>query len=326
MQRTEGLPRSRCLSSLLLVIPAAMLLAVGVASAGAATSIEGVWSFNGGTVDIQGQADGAFRGVVVAPTRFAQCSHPVNENMWTDIHLQPDGSYWGLHQWYFESCLPNRILGPTAWRIVGAPAGPRFLRVCFSAPGSSAQPTIAPDGSHANVTFGCRDSALIAPLPVATSNQVSNSSKSVVLPTKAQACVNNRSLEIKLYDPKYDPFKELIVWINGKKAADMSNIKKLKKGIRLKGLPNGTYTIKVLAITVLNHRLSRSCNYGTCTKTSGINEPHRVKPRPPQHHKKPSTHNRKKGGRIRKGQPVRVFPISDLTDLDVWRYIAEEHF
>jgi hypothetical protein len=277
-------PRSRRPRSLLLVIPAAMLLAVGAASAGAASSIEGVWSFNGGTVDVQGQPGGTFRGVVVAPTKFAQCSHPVNENMWTDIHVQPDGSYWGLHQWYFESCLPNPILGPTAWRVIGTATGPRFLRVCFSAPGSSAQPTIAPDGSHANVTYGCQDSALIAPLPVATSNQGSKSGKFVVLP-KTKACVSNHSLKIKLHDPKYDPLKELIVRVNGKKVLDVRSIKKLKKGVLVKGLPNGTYTIKVLAITVLNHRLSSSRRYSSCTKTSGKIKPHRVKPRPPKHHK-----------------------------------------
>ena len=30
-------------------------------------------------------------------------------------------------------------------------------------------------------------------------------------------------------------------------------------------------------------------------------------------------------GRIRKGEHVRVFPISNWTELDVWQYIAEEH-
>src|ERR1700689_1456437 len=103
----SGKPRSL----LLLVVVAMGLLgaisAVQVASASPASPIEEVWSFSGGQVAIQAQPGGTFVGTVVAPTSFAECTHPVGEPMWTDITPQPDGSYWGLHQWFFENagCL-----------------------------------------------------------------------------------------------------------------------------------------------------------------------------------------------------------------------------
>ena len=107
-------------------------------------------------------------------------------------------------------------LGLTAWRVLVNGAGARFVRVCFSDPGSKSQPTIAPDGSSAAATFagfshGCTDSALIAPLPIVSSNEGSGNgpgqitfSNAVVLPN-AKACVRQRSLKITLHHPKYDP-------------------------------------------------------------------------------------------------------------------------
>ena len=85
---------------------------------------------------------------------------------------QPDGSYWGLHQWYTANCVEDPVPGPTAWRVVEQPNHSRYMRVCFSHPGTS-QPTIAANGAPKsaseyaahNVTFGCYSSALIASLP-----------------------------------------------------------------------------------------------------------------------------------------------------------------
>jgi hypothetical protein len=257
---------------LLLLVTIVFTLCIGGASAGAAADIEGVWSFNGGTVDIQSLPGGIFRGVVVAPTKFAQCPHPVNEDMWTDVRLQSDGSYWGLHQWYFEAptCLANPKLGPTAWRVLQASNGSRFLRVCFSAPDSGLQPAIAPNGSSTNVTYGCVDSAAIAPLPAAPPKGGSGEvfGKSVILPPPSK-CVRKGSLSIKLHHPKYDPFKEVVVWVKGRKVLDVRSIKKLEKSIRLKHLPTGSYKVKVLAITVLNHRLTGSHTYNSCNRGSG---------------------------------------------------------
>jgi len=264
--------------SLSLAISAALLLSAGVAGANAATPIEGVWSFNGGAVDIVGQPNGTLIGMVTVPTKFALCVHPANEQMWIEMRPQADGSYWGFHRWYFEppACLPNPTYGPTAWRILQNPKGESFLRVCFSAPGSNSQPTIAPDGSSAHVNYGCVDSAAIAPLPVIAPNEGAPGGppgqigfdQSVKLPS-AKPCVKSRTLKITLRDPKYDPLKEVVIRVNGKKVADVRGTKKLRKAIVLKHLPNGSYTVKVLAITVLNQRLSGSRKYKSCTKGSG---------------------------------------------------------
>src|SRR5271167_1785233 len=94
--RRKRLPRSP-----LLAIATTMLLALGVASAGAASNIEGIWSFNDGQIGIQRQSNGTYTGTVVIETKFAECTHPVGQEIWTGITEQPDGSYWGLHQWYF---------------------------------------------------------------------------------------------------------------------------------------------------------------------------------------------------------------------------------
>jgi hypothetical protein len=61
-----------------------------------------------------------------------------------------------------------------------------------------------------------------------------------------------------------------VVKIKGRKVADVKGVKRLKKGVTLKKLPSGAYKISVLAITVLNQRLSGSRTYHSCTKSSGV--------------------------------------------------------
>src|SRR5438094_836 len=102
-----------------------LFLLGAVSSAEASAPIEGVWSFNGGQVAVEAKGDGTFRGVIVAPTKFSQCFHPVGEEVWSEIRQQSDGSYWGLHQWYFETseCVPNPERGLTAFRVVTAADG-----------------------------------------------------------------------------------------------------------------------------------------------------------------------------------------------------------
>jgi hypothetical protein len=264
----------RRLRSPLLAIAAIVLVgtipAARIASANPASPIEEVWSFNGGEVAIQAQQGGTLVGTVVAPTKFAQCTHPIGEQMWTDIRLQPDGSYWGLHQWYFDTseCLHNPVLGPTAWRVLQAVSGVRYLLVCFSSPGGP-QPTIAADGAVKNVTFGCRESTRIAPVPVqaaATSSAgVQSFAQAVSLPS-ARECFSRRVFQIHLRDPRYDPLKEVVVTIKGRRVAVARRGKVFAATIDLKGLPRGAFTVKIHATTVLGHHLSGSRTYHTCAK------------------------------------------------------------
>jgi hypothetical protein len=256
-------------------VPCVIALCLGTASAQAHSEIERVWSFNGGAVDVVAQPNGTLAGIVTAPTKFASCVHPVGEQMWTEMRLQPDGSYWGLHHWFFEAptCVSNPTAGPTAWRVLQNPKGEAYLRVCFSEPGSTEQPTIASDGSSAHFTYGCANSAAIAQLPTAPPKEGKGApfEKAVVLPP-TKACIQSRTLKIHLHDPKYDPLRRVIVWVDGHKAVDIHihSTKQLNGGITLRKLPPGAYKIKVTAITVLGHRLSGSHSYSGCAGTGKI--------------------------------------------------------
>jgi len=240
-------------------------MGLGASSARAGAPLEGVWSFNGGRVAIKEQGNGTFLGTVVSPTKFAQCTHPVGEDMWTQLAPQTDGSYWGLHQWFFEGeeCVPNPLPGPTAWRVLQRSGG-RILRVCFSAPGSNSQPTIASDGSSANVTFGCVDSARISSLPEVSSADLA---KYASLP-KGNVCLARRRLRIRLRDPKNDPLAKIVVELRSGKIHRKA---KLRQGngvtvatLSLAGLVKPAFTVIIRATTVLGHHLSTKRRYRLC--------------------------------------------------------------
>jgi hypothetical protein len=259
--------RPRALS---LVLAAVMLLGVGVASAGATSPIEGVWSFGGGQIAVQPTAGGTFTGTVVAETKFADCTHPVGQPIWTGMTLQPDGSYFGFHQWYQQhssTCVLDPTLGPTAWRILEATDGSHYLRVCLSNPGT-AQPTVAANGTCVGATYGGVSSALTAPLPVVAGKE-GKTKESLSLPG-AKKCLSARLFQIHLLDPKNDPFKKVSVTIKGykKKIATVRKGKYIVATINLKGLPKGVFTVKIKATTVLGHSLSASRTYHTCKKKS----------------------------------------------------------
>jgi hypothetical protein len=261
------------------IVPLAVLACSGTAAA-ATNQIEGVWSFSGGAVAIQPAPSNTFQGVVVSPTTtFGACPHPEGEVIWTNMELQPGGYFLGLHQWYTgkgATCAKDPTLGHTAWRVLTS-SGARVLKVCFNKPGDETQPSIAANGGEANVSYGCEESSPLAALPETEvpggkgnpGSGVITFSKTVVLPP-ATGCVAQSSLKIALKDPKYDPLKEVVVKLNGKKVADIKGIKAIKKGITLKKLPSsGTYKISVVATTVLKQRLTGSQTYKSCTKGSG---------------------------------------------------------
>ncbi len=261
---------------MLLVTATVALLAVGVASAGAASSIEGVWSFGGGQIAIQPASGGTFVGIVVVATRFAECVHPVGQEIWKEVRLQPDGSYWGLHQWYFEgTCALNPTLGPTAWRALEEPDGSKYLRVCFSNPGTS-QPTIAPNATDADATYGCVDSALTAPLPSASN--VAGFLQSLLHPG-AERCVSARRFPIHLAEPRDDPFKTVRVTLEGRRIKTAHRGGYVVAIVNLEGLPPGAFTIEIGATTVLGVHLSGSRTYHTCATRPKRHRPAKLKAR-----------------------------------------------
>lgn len=272
----ERLPLRRMRPPLLVLVTAlALALGTGVGSAQATSAIEGIWSFNGGQIAIQPAVGGTFLGTVVAETRFAECTHPVGQQIWTDMTLQPDGSYWGLHQWYFEKsgCTENPTRGPTAWRLLEEPNGSKYLRVCFSEPGQT-QPTIAPDGVASDVSYGCFNSALIARLTAAAGQAAFLQS---LLHPSAAKCVSGRRFEIHLGEPPHDAFKTVRVALKNHSIRTVHRGGYVDATINLKGLPPGAFTIKINATTVLGLDLVGSRTYHTCAKKPKHHKPAKLK-------------------------------------------------
>ncbi len=258
------------LVTLLLVLSVA-----AVAPASALSPIEGVWSFNGGKVAIHPGPGGIYVGTVVAPTKFAMCTHPDGEEMWTGITPQQDGSYWGLHHWFFETqeCALNPTPGPTAWRVMEAASGAHFLLVCFSSPEQPIQPTIASGGAHTDVTYGCDgselESAQVAPLP-GGSVQGSRGGKeslsdAVSLPSNKK-CFSHRVFQIHLRNPKFDPLQKVVVRLGRHTVTARRHGNTFAATISLKGLPRGRFTVRISVTTVLGHHLSGRRTYHTCVK------------------------------------------------------------
>jgi hypothetical protein len=237
-----------------------ILLTGGVATAAGASTIEGVWSFNGGEIAIQPETAGKYEGIVVSPTTFASCVHPVGQQIWKGISLQSDGSYWGLHQWYkTEACVENPILGPTAYRVVEQSNGSRYLRVCLSSPGTN-QPTIPPGSTGLGATYGCGNSALTAPL---ASSKVGSFKEVVSLPN-SKKCFSARKFAIHIRNAKYDPFKTLSVKLAGKRLHATLHGSEYVATVSLRGLPRGAFSVTISAVTFRGNHVSGKRTFHTC--------------------------------------------------------------
>jgi hypothetical protein len=296
--QTQSPKRPRRHTSLLLAITAASLLfAIGAATASASTSITQVWAFAGGEIAIKPEGTtGKYEGIVVKATTFAACVHPVEQQIWKEITLQSDGSYWGLHQWYFNdgNCTENPQRGLTAFRVFEDTSG-AYLRVCLSEPGKP-QPTIPPgsggSGSYEGGENGCFSSKLISPLPIAEGKGTENSSpgsgstttgksgtasyiESLSLPS-AKMCYSTRLFKIHLKDPAHDPFKTVVVTIKGHKIKTSRHGLYIDATVNLKGLPPGAFTIKIKATTVLGNHLSGKRTYHTCAKKPKVSHPKKL--------------------------------------------------
>ena len=278
MPKTQNTsPRPRRRNSLLSAIAATLLLlTLGVATAAATSNIEGVWEFDGGQIAIQPENGGPkLEGVVVAPTTFAECTHPAGQQIWKEMELKPEGFYVGFHQWYMtsetEKCAVNPNRGPTAWRVIEAPNGSRRLVVCLSHPGTS-QPTVTASGACVGATYGEVPSSFTAPTPVVAGGTTPPGSsgseafkESLTLPS-AKQCVSARLFKIHLLEPTDDPFKTVSVTLKGHKIATVHSGKYVVATIDLRHLPRGRFTIKIAVTTVLGHHLSTTRTYHTCAK------------------------------------------------------------
>ncbi|HTD07902.1 MAG TPA: hypothetical protein VK680_03335 [Solirubrobacteraceae bacterium] len=279
MPRTKSTSQSpRRRKSLLLAIAATLiLLTVGVATAMATSSIEGVWSFTGGQIAVESAGNGKFKGIVVQPTKFATCTHPVGQEIWKEITPQADGSYWGFHQWYKSNeetrvCVENPVLGPTAWRVVTEANGSSYLLVCLSSPGAK-QPTIPPGSPGVGASYGCEKSLLTAPL----ARSAVGSFKEVVSLPSAKKCFSGRKFNIHIHDSKYDPFKTVVVTLRGHKLKIVHRDSTYVATVNLKGLPAGAFTIKIKATTFRGNQVSGKRTYHTCAAKPKKSKPAKLK-------------------------------------------------
>lgn len=249
--------RSRLTGAALLALAA---LAAAPSAASAAADIEAVWTFNGGQIAVQAQPDGSLVGTVIRATRLSECVHPVREQIWTGVRAQPDGSYWGKHQWFRSgSCTPIER-GNTAYRVLAKPDGTKFLRVCFSQPETpEVQPKIAPDGTSTDVNRDCTDSDLVAPpakAPTVTSI--------TTLPKQGRRrCLSKRAFTIRLREPSGDALLTATVYVN-RRRTEVRRGNRITAPINLRGLPRGRYTVKIVATTVLGRTISGTRKYRTC--------------------------------------------------------------
>jgi hypothetical protein len=276
--RTRSTRRRRGPRSLLLAATAAvaLLLALAVASASASSSIEGVWAFESGQIAIESQ-NGKLEGVVVQQTKFKECVHQVEQHIWTELTPQPDGSYWGKHQWYFEGCEINPELGRAAFRVLEGSDGSKYLLVCLSYPGSSEpQPTIAANGTSEHATYGCIKSTLTSSLPTTSTSTTTTKTAGEVerlsLPS-AKKCLSARLFNIHLTEPKYDPFKTVVVTVKGRKVKTVRHGSYVVATINLKNFKKGKFTVAIHVTTVLGHHLSSTRTYHTCAKKAKHSKP-----------------------------------------------------
>ena len=246
------------------------LLAAAPAAAQNPDPIEAVWSFSGGQVAVELQPDGSFIGTIIRPTQLSECTHQNGEQMWINIRRQPDGQYFGGHQYFRTSdCSFIAERGMIALRVLQNAQGQTFLRVCFDDPdvAPDEQPTIAPDGSNATTQDGCRDSDLVSPLP----REEPRLSDIVTLPRQTGRCASRRRFAIRLREPVGDALESARITLNGRRLRVTRNAaNRLGTVVDLRGLPRGRYRVAIVAETVRGRTIRGSRRYRTCGKRRRI--------------------------------------------------------
>ena len=79
-------------------------------------------------------------------------------------------------------------------------------------------------------------------------------------------CYGRRVFQIHIQDPRYDPLKEVLLTVGKRRLRVTRHGKLFAATIDLRGLPPGTFTVRIRATTVLGHHLSGSRTYHTCAK------------------------------------------------------------
>ncbi len=255
----------------------ALALALAAAVPAAAQSsdpIEAIWSFSGGQVAVDRQSDGTFVGTVIRQTQFADCPHPAGEKMWIEIRPQPDGQYFGRHQWFNTfDCSYRTPRGNIALRVLQRPDGARFLRVCFASPDNpEKQPSIAPDGTSTNTDVDCNDSDFVSEQP-ASPPKLAQIVEGLPAASQSRGCASRRRFPIRLKEPPGDAIAATPkpkVTRNGTRIPVVFRAGRWRSVIDLRGLPRGRYTFKITATTVRGRTITGSRTYRTCGRVKRI--------------------------------------------------------
>jgi len=227
------------------------------AAAQAFDPIEGTWNYSGGAVLVEATGPGTFKGTVTKVTQFANCPHPVGQQIWAITSAPPD--YSGTHAWYTSSCAVSPG-GKSAWHVTTQNGGP-VLIFCSNEPGSANQPGFDASGNPVNVDRGPSDcntlTRLAPPQPPPTFAQA------VQLPS-TRKCRSRRSFRIHVRQ-KGDPFVDAVIKVNGKVVKHIIGVEKVSAPVNLRGLPKGRYTVQINLTTVTGKKVSGKRKYRTCT-------------------------------------------------------------
>jgi hypothetical protein len=252
--------------TLVILLAALAAMATAASAASPQPTIEGVWSLDGGTVIVAPDGSGHIVGTVASPITFANCPHPAGQTMWTDLTANADGSYSGLHQWYHgigANCTPLPQLGPTTFRVLTNSNGSTVLAVCFSKPGTTA-PTIASDGTTSNASYGCTKSAAVAGVPSTPPTFSQTITMPPATPSAIAACTSRRDFKIHIREPHNDPFTKLRIFLGDRLFRYYRHGDLITSVINLRGLPLGTYTLKIRARTAAGFVVKGHRTYHTC--------------------------------------------------------------
>jgi hypothetical protein len=82
-------------------------------------------------------------------------------------------------------------------------------------------------------------------------------------PRGRRSCRSRRTFSIRLREPKRGRLVEARVYVNGKRVRTVRG-RRLRARINLRGLPRGSYRVRVVAITSTGKRVTRTRRYRTC--------------------------------------------------------------
>ena len=86
----------------------------------------------------------------------------------------------------------------------------------------------------------------------------------VALPSASRsACRSRRSFRIRLREPRRGRIASARVYVDGHRVRTVRG-KRLRAPVDLRGLPKGTYTVRVVAKTTTGRTLARTRRYRTC--------------------------------------------------------------